>query len=141
MLSAGLTEEFNATNADLERARSAREALRALLLANNGADRDADADGRLNDALSGSSLSVRFQGGQAVLEPAGAGMDFALARIAAIVREAMQAGTWQRLKACPAHDCEWAFYDYSRNRSRTWCMMQVCGNRSKVRAFRKRRST
>lgn len=47
-------------------------------------------------------------------------------------------GDWRRIKICPAHDCLWAFYDESRNRSRTWCSMQVCGNRVKARAFRER---
>jgi len=136
----GLSEEFEATPADVERATSAREALRALLFVNNGAGPDPEADVRLNRALAGSSLEVRFEDGRAVLEPAEAGLEGALARIAAIVREAMQSGTWTRLKACPAGDCQWAFYDRSRNHSRTWCQMGVCGNRSKVRAFRERRS-
>ncbi|TKG73593.1 CGNR zinc finger domain-containing protein [Prauserella endophytica] len=47
-------------------------------------------------------------------------------------------GEWDRLKICPADDCRWAFYDQSRNRSRTWCSMKVCGNRQKARAFRER---
>lgn len=47
---------------------------------------------------------------------------------------------WDRVKICPASDCRWAFYDRSRNHSRTWCSMQVCGNREKARAWRGRRS-
>jgi hypothetical protein len=47
---------------------------------------------------------------------------------------------WERVKICPADDCRWAFYDRSRNHSRTWCSMQVCGNREKARAWRGRRS-
>ena len=43
-----------------------------------------------------------------------------------------------RVKICPADDCRWAFYDTSRNRSRQWCSMQVCGNRAKARAHRQR---
>ena len=30
------------------------------------------------------------------------------------------------------------FYDQSRNRSRAWCSMEVCGNREKARSFRVR---
>ncbi len=48
-------------------------------------------------------------------------------------------GTWSRLKAC--RQCEWAFYDWSKNRSGRWCAMSVCGNRTKVRAYRARRRT
>lgn len=45
---------------------------------------------------------------------------------------------WERVKICPAQDCRWAFYDRSRNHSRTWCSMQICGNRQKARAWRDR---
>lgn len=38
-----------------------------------------------------------------------------------------------RVKICPADDCRWAFYDKSRNHSRTWCSMEICGNREKAR--------
>jgi predicted RNA-binding Zn ribbon-like protein len=73
------------------------------------------------------------------LEPAVGGVPGALARLLAIVHAAMAEGTWARLKACPAHDCLWAFYDRSRNRSGHWCSMAVCGNRAKARNFRQRR--
>ena len=43
-----------------------------------------------------------------------------------------------RVKVCPADDCRWAFYDTSRNRSRQWCSMDICGNRAKARAHRAR---
>lgn len=47
-------------------------------------------------------------------------------------------GDWERVKICPADECRWAFFDHSRNRSRTWCSMRVCGNREKARAWRER---
>jgi predicted RNA-binding Zn ribbon-like protein len=50
----------------------------------------------------------------------------------------MADGTWSRLKACRAADCRWAFYDRARNHSRHWCSMEVCGNRTKARAYRAR---
>ncbi len=50
----------------------------------------------------------------------------------------VSAGHWERVKICPAEDCRWAFYDRSRNRSRTWCSMRVCGNRNKARSWRER---
>ena len=37
----------------------------------------------------------------------------------------------KRLKICP--NCSWLFIDRSRNSSRLWCDMTVCGNRSKAR--------
>ena len=37
------------------------------------------------------------------------------------------------VRQCAADDCAWLFLDESRNRSRRWCDMSVCGNRQKAR--------
>ncbi len=37
----------------------------------------------------------------------------------------------ERIKICP--NCHWLYFDESRNRSRRWCDMRVCGNRAKAR--------
>jgi len=123
---------------DLARALELREALRRTMLANNGGP-DADADAALLErAARRGELSVRFRDGASLLEPCVEGPDGALAALLAPVAEAMSDGTWARTKACRADDCHWAFYDFSRNRSGTWCDMAVCGNREKVRAYRAR---
>jgi hypothetical protein len=67
-----------------------------------------------------------------------AAADVAGAVLAAASRLAVL-GQWERVKICPADDCRWAFYDRSRNHSRTWCSMQVCGNREKARTWRSAR--
>ncbi|MGH9219380.1 MAG: CGNR zinc finger domain-containing protein [Vicinamibacterales bacterium] len=41
-----------------------------------------------------------------------------------------------RIRACAASDCGWWFVDDTKNRSRRWCDMKICGNREKVRRFR-----
>ncbi len=43
-----------------------------------------------------------------------------------------------RLRRCRNEGCRWAFVDASRNGSRRWCDPGICGNVSKVRAYRKR---
>lgn len=43
-----------------------------------------------------------------------------------------------RVKTCPGADCGWKFLDQSRNRSRRWCDMKVCGNLVKAREYRAR---
>lgn len=43
-----------------------------------------------------------------------------------------------RLRACAASDCGWWFVDDTKNRSRRWCDMRLCGNREKLRRFRKK---
>jgi predicted RNA-binding Zn ribbon-like protein len=78
------------------------------------------------------------QDGSAALDPEAAGVSGALGRLVAIVNDSIAQGTWSRLKACREPECEWAFYDHTKNRSGAWCTMQACGNRAKARAFRER---
>jgi predicted RNA-binding Zn ribbon-like protein len=128
-----------ATADDLRRAIELREALRAHLLAHHGQPLDPAAPAALDAAARRARLTLRFTGGdETALEPAAAGVDGALGRLLAIVKAAIDDGSWQRLKVCPADDCLWAFYDASRNRSAVWCDMRVCGNRAKVRGYRER---
>jgi predicted RNA-binding Zn ribbon-like protein len=61
-----------------------------------------------------------------------------LGQIAAAAVWLVHDGRWDRAKICTAGDCRWAFYDRSKNRSRHWCSMGVCGNRAKSRSFRQR---
>jgi predicted RNA-binding Zn ribbon-like protein len=44
-----------------------------------------------------------------------------------------------RVKRCPGTNCGWLFLDTSKNASRRWCDMAVCGNRARVRAFAARK--
>jgi predicted RNA-binding Zn ribbon-like protein len=123
------------------RAIELREALRALLVANNGGGDAGDALAVLDRAARRAGVELRFpERSRAELRPAAAGVDAALGRLLAIVAEAMTLGTWARLKACRAEGCRWAFYDRARNRSRAWCSMAVCGNRTKARTYRRRRA-
>jgi predicted RNA-binding Zn ribbon-like protein len=66
------------------------------------------------------------------------------AAVLAVVVEAIAQSTWARLKACP--DCQWVFYDHTKNQSKVWCLMTAsgpqgrsCGSIAKVRAYRQRR--
>ncbi|GAB3680599.1 CGNR zinc finger domain-containing protein [Saccharopolyspora tripterygii] len=59
----------------------------------------------------------------------------ALATIAAALASTLLTGEIARVKRCPAEDCGWVFWDSTKNRSRRWCSMRVCGNRSKARTF------
>jgi predicted RNA-binding Zn ribbon-like protein len=40
-----------------------------------------------------------------------------------------------RLRECEGSSCGWLFLDQSRNGSRRWCDMKVCGNRVKAARF------
>ena len=128
------------SDADVRRAHDIREAIRALILANNGGPLDGAAIETLNAAARQAQLHVSFGAdGRAELVPDQSGVPGALARILGLTYTSMADESWPRLKACRQHTCQWAFYDQSKNRSRTWCSKKVCGNRTKARAYRERR--
>ena len=127
------------TDADLAQALDVREGLRALLMAHNGEPLDSERIEKLDRVARRMPVRVCFgEDAQPELVADSGGVDGALARLLAIVATAAEQGTWERLKACPWHTCHVAFYDHSRNRSRTWCSMAVCGNRAKAQAYRRR---
>ena len=126
--------------ADLARAIDVREGLRAVLRRNNGLPLDEQAVERLDRAVGRAAVRVRFGAGRDPrLVTDARGVDGAIARLMAIVAASVEHGSWERLKACPREDCEWAFFDKSKNRSGRWCAMESCGNIEKARAFRERR--
>src|SRR5581483_10807637 len=118
-----------------------REALRALMGAHNGFEPVPDAARELEAVSARGRLTVSFdEDGTPRLLARDGGFAGTLARLLIPLVESSADGTWERVKACRADDCRWAFYDHSRNRSGAWCDMAVCGNRTKVRAYRARRS-
>jgi len=115
------------------RARALRSALRALVRANNGVPLDEEAVATVNAAARRVSMQVDSAGAVTVKTDGDA-----LDQVVAIALGAMLDGSWGRLKAC--RNCRWSFYDKSPNRSGTWCSMQLCGNRRKTRAYRRRKT-
>jgi predicted RNA-binding Zn ribbon-like protein len=123
----------------LQQTVSLREALRALMLEHNGGPHPPLAAQELQRAARRGELGVHFGADAEVrVGPGADGLPGALAALLVPVVKASSDGTWTRVKACRADDCRWAFYDRSRNHSGTWCDMAICGNRTKVRAYRRR---
>ncbi|MGB6487255.1 MAG: CGNR zinc finger domain-containing protein [Steroidobacteraceae bacterium] len=60
--------------------------------------------------------------------------------IAHAARDLMLSPDMQRLRACEVETCRWLFLDTSRNHTRRWCKMKVCGNRMKARRYQVRHS-
>lgn len=72
-----------------------------------------------------------------------AAQNTAVTEVMCAALDAVNQGLWQRLRACP--DCQYVFFDGSRNNTRTWCRMiredpsgRSCGNLAKARAKRAR---
>lgn len=126
----------------LRRSRDVREAIRALLVHNEGAAPPSAEQLRpLRDLPDGGRFDLNVGAdGQVGLGPvAGDDLDAGLLGLLLVVRDAQVDGTWRRLKACHNDECQWAFYDRSHSRRGTWCDMAVCGNRIKNRNLRERR--
>jgi len=131
-----------ASQAELDQAITLREALRGVLGSHVSHPPAADASepaSRLRSIAARLPAGIAVDSrGQITAVPAGTGTAAALTRILLIAAEAATLGTWTRLKACSADDCQWAFYDRSPARTGCWCSMQICGARSKSRAYRRR---
>jgi predicted RNA-binding Zn ribbon-like protein len=142
LVRAGLAAGLEPTGADLRVALELREALRLLLLANNGVEVDPDGLAPIERAARAGQLGARCAAdGSAELVAHAPGVDGALGRLVAIVLTARADGSLARLKACRRDVCHWVYYDRSRNRGSTWCAMSVCGNRTKTRTYRQRRAS
>lgn len=44
-----------------------------------------------------------------------------------------------RVRQCAREGCDWLFVDSSKNQSRRWCSMDLCGSRVKARRYYRRR--
>jgi predicted RNA-binding Zn ribbon-like protein len=128
------------TAADLQFVRAVREALRTMLVHNaGGPPPNKSALAPLREIASTATARPRLTDDGAVqLTAAGDSVRDRLVDLLLIVRDAQRDGTWALLKACANDECQWAFYDKSRNHGGTWCEMSVCGNKLKNRAFRAR---
>lgn len=131
-----------ATDADLAAAVRLRDALRARFRAHhdNTADNTADAaaDTELTAAAAPFPLRLAVHDGTPTVVPAGEGVSGGLGAVVAAVVAAHADGMLPRLKICAEDTCAVAFVDASKNRSRQWCSMKVCGNRAKTRSYRAR---
>lgn len=52
------------------------------------------------------------------------------------VVELLESDELKRLSACEDPACRWLFLDTSKNHTRRWCTMKICGNRMKARRFK-----
>lgn len=114
--------------------RDLRERLRALVESPSHDDLSV-----LDEFTAASAVRRRVIGGELVLEPIARDWSWAISEIAASLVDLVVHGDPSRIKVCANHDCQWSFYDESKNRSRRWCGAASCGTADKVRRFRARR--
>lgn len=133
-----ITDPAKVSAADAARLRRLREAIRSLVVANLTGLQNAASIETVRAAAIAAALTVTIDdSGRTLLQPRHAGVNGAIAALVTILHEAQLTGDWIRLKGC--RQCGYAFYDFSKNRSATWCSMSICGNRRKNRAYYRRR--
>jgi predicted RNA-binding Zn ribbon-like protein len=126
-----------------ERAISLREALRSIFFSL--------ADGRrirgtqleiLNDELAGamarSQVVPTDSGFTWLWAEGGKALDCVLWPVARSAADLLTEGPLTTVRRCEGRGCGWLFLDTSRNRTRRWCDMRICGNRAKARRHHER---
>jgi predicted RNA-binding Zn ribbon-like protein len=69
----------------------------------------------------------------------GEGLDRVLWPVILSTVDLLTSNTLRAVRECAAPNCGWLFLDTTRNRSRRWCDMLVCGNRAKARRHYERK--
>ena len=121
---------------DLATLRALRADLRRLFVAAaRGAPAPRAPLGRLNRLLAarGARLRLALAAGRLRHGATRGLMDAVGLPVAVSALDLLTSADLDRVKLCPAADCEWLFLDDSRNGTRRWCSMAECGNRAKVR--------
>ncbi len=116
-----LDSGMDATDDDVSAAARLRGGLRTALIGHHDGGASGAGQAELEPVASRLPLRLSFSESGPRLQPALDGVPGALAALLVAVNAAVADGSWARLKICPAEDCAWAFYDVSKNRSRTWC--------------------
>ena len=126
------------TEDDVRFARRFRAAVRSLCATHSGFELDPRTQPIFDQLNAEAPLQVTVSAGkQLELRPGGTGVKRALSNILALTYTAETSGDFDRFKTCKA--CGWAFYDESKNASKKWCDMGLCGTRSKMKAYRLRK--
>jgi predicted RNA-binding Zn ribbon-like protein len=68
----------------------------------------------------------------------GKALDSMLWPIARSAADLLTDGPLGSVRVCEGRSCGWVFLDTSRNRTRRWCDMRICGNRAKARRHQER---
>ncbi len=144
LLSAGARPDEAA--AVLERAVALREAIYRVMAGSVAEEPPLPADlATINEELANGLARARvvpagdrFAWGWEAGVPA---LDRVLWPVARDAADLLTSDSLDRVRVCGDWHCAWVFIDTSKNRSRQWCDMKVCGNRAKARRHYERRKT
>jgi predicted RNA-binding Zn ribbon-like protein len=89
--------------------------------------------------LAKAELSVEGGAGRWRWNVSAAPVEAALGPIALSAVRLFIEGDFGRIKRCGGDACGWLFVDATKNNSRRWCEMEVCGNRAKQKRLAARR--
>lgn len=134
-------------DAILDRATALREALYRIFSAMVKGAAPAEADlARLNqEARSASQMRALVytpQGVRLTWEAGEANLERVLWPVAQDAIDLLISDDLLRLGECENEECGWLFIDATKNKSRRWCSMEVCGNRAKARRhYQRKKST
>src|SRR5216683_2784994 len=117
----------------LERSLALREALHSIFLAVRGGRRPRPAhletlNGELGHALARSQVVSAEGAFTWVWAEGGRALDSMLWPIARSAADLLTSGELEAVRQCSGRACGWLFLDTSRNRTRRWCDMRICGN-------------
>jgi predicted RNA-binding Zn ribbon-like protein len=127
----------------LRRAIELRETLYRLVESKLARRRLAEGDLRafsaaLGDALSHLQLRAAGKGFRLDWPEEPLSLEAILWPIAGSAGQLLTSDELGRVRQCAGKTCRWMFVDRSKNHSRRWCDMKVCGNRTKARKFYRR---
>ncbi|MET9802855.1 CGNR zinc finger domain-containing protein [Streptomyces sp. NPDC006368] len=128
LASNGLAGRFRADTPTLERTLAARDALAAVV----DAPDDPAAAVRLNEVLGHGRIRAVLGPEGPAEEPEFADPSWGPGWIAARDYLDLLRTAPDRIRACAHEACVLHFFDTSRNGTRRWCSMAVCGNRAKA---------
>lgn len=130
--------EGHRAKASFAEAHDIQGALRALEAANNGIDVSAQvmrAMDRLNGAIEQHALRPRITADGVHVD---ADPGDPVGHVLQLAIRAITKDIWPRFKLCRDVACRASFFDSSKNCSKTWCSMELCGSRNKMRRHRAR---
>lgn len=94
---------------------------------------------RLNAEITRHGVQPRVDRGGAV-RLAAATEDDLVGHILCTALQSLAEDTFRRFKLCRDSTCRASYYDPTKNGAKTWCSMEACGARNKMKRYRARRA-